>query len=157
MANALYLADFNVFFSGSFNESSHFWTLSVEEQFYLIWFPIAIIAPLSLIKIVLFATIVFSFLFQIYAKIRHVPMSMVLPITSADVPCSGALLAIALRFGGRSVGWMAIILSPKLIVPTAALVVADYLNLIAWMGVARIVVMPVLVTLCLTDLVRYSL
>jgi peptidoglycan/LPS O-acetylase OafA/YrhL len=35
--NALYLTNFQVAARGAWNGYSHFWTLSVEEQFYLLW------------------------------------------------------------------------------------------------------------------------
>jgi peptidoglycan/LPS O-acetylase OafA/YrhL len=157
LADAFYLANFNVFANGSFNESSHFWTLSVEEQFYLIWFPIAIAAPFSRIPAIIFALIASSILFQIYTKFNHIPMSGVLPISSADVLCSGALLAYVFRAGGRYIEVMTDVLRPLFIFPAAALVVLDHLHLLAWLGAAKIVIMPVLVSLCMTALVRYSL
>jgi len=42
----LYLSNFRFFFLGSFEGSfSHFWTLAVEEQFYLIWPFVVLLAP----------------------------------------------------------------------------------------------------------------
>jgi peptidoglycan/LPS O-acetylase OafA/YrhL len=43
--NALYLNNFKVAFDGAWNGSSHFWTLCVEEQFYLIWFFVVALTP----------------------------------------------------------------------------------------------------------------
>lgn len=45
LINALYLTNFKVAFDGAWNGSSHFWSLAVEEQFYLVWFAIVVILP----------------------------------------------------------------------------------------------------------------
>jgi peptidoglycan/LPS O-acetylase OafA/YrhL len=43
--NALYLMNFKVAADGAWNGSSHFWTLCVEEQFYLVWFFVVALTP----------------------------------------------------------------------------------------------------------------
>lgn len=41
--HALYLTNVHVAIQGHWDDSSHFWTLSVEEHFYLIWFPLVML------------------------------------------------------------------------------------------------------------------
>jgi len=53
--NALYLMNFKVALDKAWNGSSHFWTLAVEEQFYLLWFFVVILIP----RRFLFAVIIF--------------------------------------------------------------------------------------------------
>jgi peptidoglycan/LPS O-acetylase OafA/YrhL len=41
----LYLSNVQVAVSGHWNDASHFWSLAVEEQFYLLWFVVVVVLP----------------------------------------------------------------------------------------------------------------
>ena len=47
--NGLYLMNFKVAADKAWNGSSHFWTLAVEEQFYLLWFFVVVLTPRRLL------------------------------------------------------------------------------------------------------------
>jgi peptidoglycan/LPS O-acetylase OafA/YrhL len=45
LVNVLYLMNVKVALNRTWNGSSHFWSLAVEEQFYLLWFLAVVVAP----------------------------------------------------------------------------------------------------------------
>jgi len=60
-----YTNNFFYFFNGNFlGAESHFWTLSVEEQFYLVWPFIMLFTPLKWLKNVVISLLIGSILFR---------------------------------------------------------------------------------------------
>jgi peptidoglycan/LPS O-acetylase OafA/YrhL len=157
LADLLYVANFHVFATGSFNESSHFWTLSVEEQFYLVWFSVVFLIPIQRVASITIAAIIGGLIFVGYASLYRIPMAGVLPISSAGLLCSGALLAVALRGNRKILLWLDNMLAFRIVVPAAALIAFDQFNLISWSGPGRAIIMQVAVILCASSLVRHSL
>ena len=47
--DALYLTNFRVVLRQSWGPDTHFWTLALEEQFYLLWLPIVMLLPRRLL------------------------------------------------------------------------------------------------------------
>jgi peptidoglycan/LPS O-acetylase OafA/YrhL len=43
--HGLYLTNFKVFIDGHWGPATHFWSLAVEEQFYIIWFFVVVLLP----------------------------------------------------------------------------------------------------------------
>jgi peptidoglycan/LPS O-acetylase OafA/YrhL len=66
-----YTNNFFYFFNGNFlGAESHFWTLSVEEQFYLIWPFIILFTPLNWLKNVIILLLITSVLFRAWLVLQ---------------------------------------------------------------------------------------
>jgi peptidoglycan/LPS O-acetylase OafA/YrhL len=104
---ALYMPNFLIFHHQAWPDMlSHFWSLGIEEQFYLIWpFLIFLVRWRRLPKLFI-ATICISILFQAYF-IYIVPNRFegVLPLSQFDTFGMGALLAY-LPFSNRQLPWL---------------------------------------------------
>ncbi|MGU3467274.1 acyltransferase family protein [Methylobacterium sp. C33D] len=157
LANAFYVANINMFATSDFNESGHFWTLSVEEQFYLLWFPVAMLAPVRRIPAILIALIIASLLSRLHFCLYRVPNEWMLPINSADLLCSGALLATALRSGGPLQRRLAAALDFRFALPASLVVAAHYAHLMDWAGISGKMVAFSATCLCMASLIRHSL
>jgi peptidoglycan/LPS O-acetylase OafA/YrhL len=82
---------------------SHFWTLSIEEQFYLAWPLIVLLAPRRHLESICIGVILLSLSFRFYWPIVGTPGPArdLLPPASMDALASGALLA---AWRSRAVG-----------------------------------------------------
>jgi peptidoglycan/LPS O-acetylase OafA/YrhL len=84
---------------GSLYELSHFWSLAVEEQFYLIW-PLVVFS-LSTNRLIRTcgALVVSALLFRVVAVICHAPVGWSYTFTIArwDALACGAAIAVAMR------------------------------------------------------------
>ena len=94
----LYLQNFLYAINGSWEgEISHFWTLAVEEQFYLIWPLFIIFTPkrflLPLILIVILSSPLFRFIGTYLFNINKLAIHL-LPFSSLDALGLGSLLAL---------------------------------------------------------------
>ncbi len=96
--HAAYLSNFQVAIAGRWNDASHFWTLSVEEQFYLLWFAIIIILPYRFLLPVSFAFLALANIFRIavFATGASFYLNVLLPGV-CDGLAAGSIVAIALH------------------------------------------------------------
>jgi peptidoglycan/LPS O-acetylase OafA/YrhL len=72
---------------------SHFWSLAVEEQFYLVWPWIVIFLPARHLRAGILSLIVAAPLFRFMTGVFHQPVIGALPIASFDTLGMGAYLA----------------------------------------------------------------
>lgn len=112
--HGLYLTNFMIAHRHDWAGAGHFWTLSVEEQFYLGWFFVVVVAPRRWLIPAILACIVIG---PAYRMLVAPPMNPDWPITllpgQVDTLALGALLAWAQRnvegaaivrlFGSRAV------------------------------------------------------
>jgi peptidoglycan/LPS O-acetylase OafA/YrhL len=95
--HGLYLTNFRIAIAGEWGFPAHFWTLGVEEQFYLIWFFVVMAARgkwlLSWIVVGLAVPIFFRTIATVLSGDLFIA-SVMLP-GETDFLCAGALLAYA--------------------------------------------------------------
>jgi peptidoglycan/LPS O-acetylase OafA/YrhL len=75
---------------------SHFWSLGVEEQFYLVWPLLIFLVNFRWLKVLFSGIIVLSILFKYITfrnDVNYIPLSYTLPINCFDAFGCGALLA----------------------------------------------------------------
>lgn len=110
--------------SGLTGPLGHFWSLAVEEQFYLIW-PLVVyhLSPKRLIAVCT-SLFLFSFGLRYYLLVEGVPWTTVYPltVTRLDSLCMGAILAAYPR-SGYSVRSLYRCVWPALVLASAAIVV----------------------------------
>jgi peptidoglycan/LPS O-acetylase OafA/YrhL len=96
-----YASNFLVFIKQAWQDSlSHFWSLAVEEQFYLIWPFLIFLVPLRLFKPFLLGTIILSMLYKVVASLLiSNAFGDVLTIGAFDAFGFGALLAFKKVYG----------------------------------------------------------
>ncbi|WP_163269972.1 acyltransferase family protein [Chelativorans alearense] len=82
----------------------HTWTLSIEEQFYVVWPLLVLLAPRHWIERICVAVIVLSLAYRFYWPFTGTPSVArdVLPPASMDALGAGALLA---AYRSRAAGW----------------------------------------------------
>ena len=87
-----YLTNFLIYSRGEFPAAvTHFWSLAVEEQFYLVWPLLVLTLPLRALPWVIACMIPIS---PLTMTIADDPMASVLPISNLDALGFGALLAV---------------------------------------------------------------
>ncbi len=101
--HALYLSNFQVAFEGRWNDASHFWTLSVEEQFYLLWFAIVMMLPKRLLLPASIAFLVLANLFRATLWLSGASFYLVVLLPGVcDGLAAGSIVAIVLQDDRRS-------------------------------------------------------
>jgi len=86
----------------------HFWSLSIEEQFYLAWPLIVLLAPRRRIEAITIGVIAFSLAYRFYWPVAANPALArdLLPPASMDALGCGALLAVRRARGVDAPQWM---------------------------------------------------
>jgi peptidoglycan/LPS O-acetylase OafA/YrhL len=104
--NVLYLTNFQVAANGAWNGYSHFWTLSVEEQFYLLWFAAVMFLPRKVLLVIAIACFYLAPLYRWVGDNRDMWWYGHLMLPAAmDSLAAGALLAYATRFSTETELW----------------------------------------------------
>lgn len=101
LMDATYLANFHVFALGHWTESSHFWSLAVEEQFYLVSFPVIMLVSKRWLACALFVILAASFAFDLVMSVAGYSLYHVLLLGSAHGLLAGGLLALGVQTTGR--------------------------------------------------------
>ena len=92
--HATYMSNWFLLYKGGwYGWTSHFWTLSVEEQFYLIWPVVILLIPQKHFLKMIWLFIVGSILFKIACYLNNVPLIEVLTPSCFDAFAMGGLLA----------------------------------------------------------------
>jgi peptidoglycan/LPS O-acetylase OafA/YrhL len=86
----------------------HFWSLSIEEQFYLAWPLIVLLAPRRRIEAITIGVILFSLAYRFTWPVTATPALArdLLPPASMDALACGALLAVRRSRGADVPQWM---------------------------------------------------
>jgi len=100
-----YLTDFYIFRRATFGGASHFWSLAVEEQFYLLWPWAVIFLPFRWLLPVTAAAIGAAPITRMWGALHgwSFPSMRVFPVCSTDALGLGALLAICAERAPRMV------------------------------------------------------
>lgn len=133
-----YLSNVQVWWQGRWSGAGHFWTLALEQQFYLLWFPVVVMLPQRWLLGLLLAVICFAPVFRAGIVFGASPFIDVLLPAQADALAAGGMLALALRGDGRGDGrvrWVWWLARPAVFGGLAAVLVA-LLSMQA-LGVAR--------------------
>jgi peptidoglycan/LPS O-acetylase OafA/YrhL len=144
--DATYLTNFHVFSLGHWTASSHFWSLAVEEQFYLISFPMTILLPLRWLRHTLLAILTGSFIFNFSMAMAGYSLFQILLPGSAHGLVAGALLALGLQ----TAGWLnraTRFLDDWRVLAVSAGIVLISVWLPHWHGASRSTVVPAAVDL----------
>jgi peptidoglycan/LPS O-acetylase OafA/YrhL len=103
-----YLSNFYFWVKGAFGGNlSHFWSLAVEEQFYLFWPALIFFVPRSKLVTTFIALIVFSTIFRLVILNPPAHMGRFLMPASLDSFCIGALLAYGQQQSNNWYKWIA--------------------------------------------------
>ncbi|MFD0981621.1 acyltransferase family protein [Tropicimonas aquimaris] len=93
----LYLSNVQIAIREFWSGGGHLWTLSVEEHFYLFWFPIIILAPRRCLLPAVLAALAAAPLFRTAIPLGASPFIEVLLPGQLDSLAAGALLAFTVR------------------------------------------------------------
>ncbi len=102
--HAAYLSNVQIYLAGQWTGAGHFWTLAVEQQFYVLWFPVVVLLPRRWLLPVVVALLVGAPLFRMAIVAGWSEFLNVLIPAQADALATGALIALLLRLArGREV------------------------------------------------------
>lgn len=99
-----YLSNVEIWLERRWSGAGHFWTLAVEQQFYLLWFPVVVLLPRRWLLPVVALCLVTGPAIRIGIAAGGTEFLNVLFPAQADALALGALLAVAMRsVAGRAV------------------------------------------------------
>lgn len=101
--HGLYLSNFQIAFQEQWSGAGHFWTLAVEEQFYLLWFPAVVLAPRRWLLPIVLACLVLAPGFRLLIVFGASTFIDVLLPSQLDSLGAGALIAVISRT--PALGW----------------------------------------------------
>jgi peptidoglycan/LPS O-acetylase OafA/YrhL len=93
--HGLYLSNFQIMVEERWTGAGHFWTLAVEEQFYLLWFPLVVLAPRRWLLPAVAACILLAPAFRSAIPLGASPFVNVMLPGQIDSLAAGALVALA--------------------------------------------------------------
>ncbi len=99
-----YFSNFYYYLSGSIDPFRHFWSLAVEEQFYLFWPAVLFLLPRTAVLRLAFALIILAPLFRMIAAASG-QRANYLPLACFDSLGSGAFLAYWFRHPSELAWW----------------------------------------------------
>jgi peptidoglycan/LPS O-acetylase OafA/YrhL len=102
--HAAYLSNFFYGYLGSSDSFRHFWSLAVEEQFYLVWPAVLLLLPRTSIPRTALVLIAFAPLFRMIAD-GPVHRANYLPLACFDSLGIGAILAYFVRYPTEFAWW----------------------------------------------------
>lgn len=125
--HGLYLSNIQIALQERWTGAGHFWTLAVEEHFYLLWFPLVMLAPRRTLPWLMAAGLVIAWIWRFSIAAGASPFLDVLLPSQLDGLGLGALVALARhdprlsRFdrllADRRVRWAAILAVPLMVAP----------------------------------------
>jgi peptidoglycan/LPS O-acetylase OafA/YrhL len=98
-ANIAFEGKHKIFFDAGWLRLNHFWSLAIEEQFYLLWPTLVFLCPSSTFRKMCWALVAGALLLRIGVYFAHLPRGAMFYLTPCRVDSLtiGALLALALR------------------------------------------------------------
>ncbi len=158
--HVIYLSNFQIYRVQEWTGAGHFWTLALEQQFYLLWFPLVIIAPRRYLVPVIVVCLVSAPAFRMMiANGGDVFLDVLMP-AQIDSLAAGALIAVAMR--SAALAWLdRLLLDRRLLI---ALLGFGLVLLAPWPEIMgqrpasfRWVYAPIFVTLASACLIRQCL
>lgn len=101
--HGLYLSNFQIALREQWSGAGHFWTLAVEEQFYLLWFPAVVLAPRRWLLPVILGCLLLAVGFRLMIVFGASTFIDVLLPSQLDSLGAGALIAVISQ--NRALGW----------------------------------------------------
>ena len=92
-----YMSNLQVWWQSSWSGAGHFWTLALEQQFYLLWFPAVMIMPRRWLAPLVLGLLVCAPIFRSAISFGASSYIDVLLPAQADALAAGALLSLAIR------------------------------------------------------------
>ena len=149
--HALYLSNFWYALQSEWNPwvLCHTWSLSIEEQFYLAWPLVVLIAPRRLIGGICIGVIAFSLAYRFYWPFTGTPSLArdLLPPASMDALAAGGLLAVLRSHGvawpqWAQRSWMPLLAASLILLWLRDIPKAPMVDWLAWIGLEVFPLLP---------------